>query len=376
MKRYLSLFLLGLAFVILFPLQKVSAQMPLDPPPPEERHEAVVTQIVEEGKTEVAQGAEQPFQKVEAQISEGEMKDKKVIAQMGGIILTNDDQKVKVGDKISVAHIRNIDGSEQFYVADFIRINSLYLLAIAFLVAVVIVGGIRGLSSFVGLIISFIVLIKYIIPKIVEGGDPVITAVSGSLMILIATLYLAHGISRRTTAAVLGTFFSLIITAVLASVFVSLTKLSGFNSEQASFLSMFPGMQVNLKGILLGGIIIGSLGVLDDITISQAACVFELKDANKKLRFKELYIRGLRIGREHIASLVNTLVLAYAGASLPLLLLFTLNGGEPMNVLLNREMIATEIVRTLVGSLGLVAAVPITTAIAAFFSNQSYKELT
>lgn len=364
------LFLIGIVFLIFSPLHRVSAQMPLEPPPPEERHEAVVTKIVEEGQIEVAEGAKQPFQKVEAQITEGAMKAKKVIAQMGGIILTNDDQKVKVGDKISVAHIRKIDGSEEFYVADFIRVNSLYLLVIAFLAAVVIVGGIRGLRSFVGLVISFVVLIKYIIPKIVEGGDPVFISVTGSLIILVTTLYLAHGISRRTTAAVLGTFFSLIITAVLASVFVGLTKLSGFSSEQASFLSMFPGMQVNLKGILLGGIIIGSLGVLDDITISQAACVFELKDANNKLKWKELWIRGLRIGREHIASLVNTLVLAYAGASLPLLLLFTLNGGEPLNVLLNREMMATEVVRTFVGSLGLVAAVPITTAIAAFLSNR------
>lgn len=335
------------------PLQ-VFAQ--IQTPPPEERHEAKVLRIVEEGQ-------------VEAQVLEGSLKDKKVVTQKGGIIPT-------VGDKISITHIKNIDGSEQFYVADFIRLNSIYFLAIAFLIAVVVVGGIKGLSSFIGLIISFIVLIKYIIPKIVAGADPVFVAVSGSLMIMIATLYLAHGLSRRTTAAVLGTFFSLIITAVLASVFVSLSKLSGMASEQASFLSMFPGMQVNLKGILLGGIIIGALGVLDDITISQSACVFELKDANKSLGVKELWIRGLRIGREHIASLVNTLVLAYAGASLPLLLLFTLNGGEPLNVLLNREMIATEIVRTLVGSIGLVAAVPITTAIAAFMSNYAnYKKI-
>lgn len=335
------------------PLQ-VFAQ--IQTPPPEERHEAKVLRIVEEGQ-------------VEAQVLEGSLKDKKVVTQKGGIIPT-------VGDKISITHIKNIDGSEQFYVADFIRLNSIYFLAIAFLIAVIVVGGIKGLSSFIGLIISFIVLIKYIIPKIVAGADPVFVAVSGSLMIMIATLYLAHGLSRRTTAAVLGTFFSLIITAVLASVFVSLSKLSGMASEQASFLSMFPGMQVNLKGILLGGIIIGALGVLDDITISQSACVFELKDANKSLGVKELWIRGLRIGREHIASLVNTLVLAYAGASLPLLLLFTLNGGEPLNVLLNREMIATEIVRTLVGSIGLVAAVPITTAIAAFMSNYAnYKKI-
>lgn len=356
MKRFL-LFLSFLAFFALFHPLPVSAQT-LKPPPPEERHEAVVTKILEEGRS------------IEAQILKGPMKSQKVTAQMDGIILSGNDQKVKVGDKISVSHIRNIDGSEQFFVADFIRINSLYFLGIAFLVAVIAVGGFRGLTSFIGLIISFLVLLKYIVPKIAAGEDPVFISVTGAFMILVATLYLAHGFSRRTSAAVLGTFLSLILTAVLASVFVSLSKLSGFASEEASFLSMFPGMQVNLKGILLGGIIIGSLGVLDDITISQSALIFELKSANKDLNFKELWVRGLRVGREHIASLVNTLALAYAGASLPLLLLFTLNGGEPLNVLLNREMIATEIVRTLVGSLGLIAAVPITTAIAAVFANK------
>lgn len=369
-KKLLQTLVFFLVFFVFISGRNAFAQMPVEPPPPEERHEAVVLSIVEEGKMQVGPETTQPYQKVEAEILKGEMKGQKVIAQMGGLVLTNDNQKVKVGDKISVAHIRNIDGSEQFYVADFIRINSLYLLVIAFFVAVVAVGGIRGLSSFVGLIISMLVLIKYIIPKIASGGDPVFISVSGALMILIASLYLAHGFSKRTTAAVLGTFFSLILTAFLASFFVSASKLSGFSSEQAGFLSMFPGMQINLQGILLGGIIIGSLGVLDDITISQSACVFELKEANTTLSMKELYFRGLRVGREHIASLVNTLVLAYAGASLPLLLLFTLNGGEPMNILLNREIIATEIVRTVVGSLGLVAAVPITTAIAAAFSGR------
>lgn len=366
--RNTTLLLIGLIFALVFFVPKVFGQSQTNNIPKEEKYEAVVTKIIEDKEVEITGGATQPFQKVEAEITEGKLESKKVIAELGGLVVTNNDQKVKTGDKIIITYIKNVDGSERFYVADFIRRDSLYILAIAFLIAVVAVGGVRGLSSFIGLIISFIVLLKYIIPQIAGGGDPVIVAVSGSFIILIASLYPAHGISRRTTSAVLGTFLSLIITAILAYIFVSLTKLSGFSSEEAAYLSMFPGMQINLRGILLAGMIIGALGVLDDITISQAACVFELKRANKNLNFKELYLRGLRIGREHIASLVNTLVLAYAGASLPLLLLFSISGGEPLNVLLNREMIATEIVRALVGSLGLVSAVPITTAIAAAFS--------
>lgn len=355
--RNYFILLTGLLALTLFFLPSAYAQtQSKNSAPTEKKYEAIVTKIIE------------PFQKVEAEIREGEMGQRKVVADLSGIAVSNQDQKIKVGDKILISQIKNVDGSEQFYVYDFVRRNSLYILAAAFLMAVIIVGGVNGLGSFLGLIISFFVLLKYIIPQIAAGASPVIVAVSGSFIILIFTLYLAHGLSRRTSAAVLGTFISLIITSILASVFVSLARLSGFNSEEAGYLSMFPGMQINLRGILLAGMIIGALGVLDDITISQAASVFELKRANKTLNVKELYKRGLRIGREHIASLVNTLVLAYAGASLPLLLLFSLNGGEPLNLLLNSEMIATEIVRTLVGSIGLVSAVPITTAIAAVFS--------
>lgn len=360
-KKIIRSLFIGLAILfLLFP--QVQAQENV--PPPEARYEAVVTKILEEGKIKM-QEKYMPFQKIKAKITQGPLKNKEIEAEMGGLMVSSELQKVKVGDKILVGHIKKIDGSEMFYVADFVRTDSLIFLAAAFLFAVVAVGGIRGFSSFIGLIISFAVLLKYIIPNIVKGADPVFVSVSGALVILIATLYLAHGISRKTTAAVLGTFLSLIVTALLASLFVGLSKLSGFSSEEAVFLSTFPGMQMNLKGILLGGMIIGALGVLDDITITQSAAIFELKSANKNFSFKDLYMRGLRIGREHIASLVNTLVLAYAGASLPLMLLFSINGGEPLNVLLNREVIATEIVRTLVGSLGLVSAVPITTAIAA-----------
>lgn len=337
--------------------------------PKEEKYEGVVTKIIEDKQIEIMEGTSQPFQRVEAEITTGALKAKKVIAEFGGIVVSNNNQKVKIGDKIIITYIKSADGREQFYVSDFVRINYLIIITAAFLIAVVVVGGVRGFSSFIGLLVSFLVLLKYIIPQIASGGNPVFVAIVGSFIILIVTLYLAHGISRRTTAAVFGTLISLIITSLLAYVFVDIAKLSGTALEEASFLSMFPGTQINLKGILLAGMIIGALGVLDDITISQAASVFELKRANKNFSFIELYFRGMRIGREHVASLVNTLVLAYAGASLPLLLLFSMSGGEPLNILLNREMIATEVVRTLVGSFGLVSAVPITTLIAAALCN-------
>lgn len=356
------------SFLFFFTPVVSAQQLTSDNIPREEKHEGIVTRILEEKKIEVAEGIEQPYQKVETEVSEGTLKGKKVIVEQGGMVVANENQKMRVGDRIIISHIKKIDGEDQFLFMDFIRRKQLFILVAVFIGAVILIGRLRGISSLIGLVISFVILLKYIIPRIVAGDNPVFVAITGSFIILLSTLYLAHGFSRKTTAAVLGTTLSLIITGILALVFVNLTRLSGFGSEDASMLSMFPNVNINLQGILLAGIIIGALGVLDDITISQSACVFELSSANKNFDFSELYKRGLRIGQDHIASLVNTLVLAYAGASLPLLLLFAISGAEPMSLLLNREMIANEVVRTLVGSLGLISAVPITTAIASGFS--------
>lgn len=364
----LMLFLIGYAIL---PSSAFAQQQITNVTPSEEKYEAKVIKIIEEKNIEVSPGILQPYQKVEAEVTKGNLRGEKVPVEQGGMVVSNENQKMKIGDRIIVSHIKKIDGTDQFLFLDFVRTSSMFILVIAFIGAVLIVGGWRGLSSFVGLIISFAILLKYIIPQIVAGANPVFIAITGSVVILVTTLYLAHGVSKKTTAALLGTVISLVITGLLAWFFIQFTRLSGFGSEDAAMLSMFPNINLNLQGILLAGIIIGALGVLDDITISQAACVFELNSANKNLTFSELYKRGLRIGRDHIASLVNTLVLAYAGASLPLLILFAVSGAEPMSILLNREMIANEVVRTLVGSLGLISAVPITTALAAGFSRIS-----
>lgn len=367
----MKIFLLTLtALFLFFSVEAVLAQQSTSGVPFTETIEGTVIKIIEEKKIEVYAGNEQPYQKAETEIKSGSLKGKKIVVEQGGIVVSNENQRLKVGDTIIISHLKKIDGSDQFLFVDFVRSNQLFILVTAFVVAVVFVGGFRGLYSFVGLVISFIILLKYIIPQIVAGNNPVVVAISGSFIILLTTLYLAHGFNRKTTAAVLGTTLSLTITGLLAFIFVNLTRLSGFGSEDASMLSIIPNTSINLQGILLAGIIIGALGVLDDITISQAACVFELYRANSNLTFRELYKRGLHIGQDHIASLVNTLVLAYAGASLPLLILFAVSTAEPMKILINREMIASEIVRTLVGSLGLVSAVPITTAIASYFCRQ------
>ena len=215
-------------------------------------------------------------------------------------------------------------------------------------------------------LVVVLMLAGFIVPNILKGGDPLLFGVAGSIAIVTATLYLTHGFSKQTTVSLVGTMLSLILTGVLAVVFVKICHLTGFGSEEVVYLQIGEGKVASVKGLLLGGMMIGALGVIDDITVTQAAIVFEIYRANKKLKLKELYERGLRVGKDHIASMTNTLVLAYVGASLPLFLLFYQNEFVPRWVALNSEVVAEEIVATLVGSLGLIASVPITTMLAAW----------
>jgi uncharacterized membrane protein len=201
------------------------------------------------------------------------------------------------------------------------------------------------------------------LPAILDGKNPLAVAIVGSSAIMFVALYLAHGINARTSTAVLGTLASLALTGILAVIFVELASFTGLSSEEATFLQL-QAETINLKGLLLGGVVIGALGVLDDVTVTQASAVWELHQANPEMGVRRLYSSALRIGRDHIASTVNTLVLAYVGASLPLLVLFSISS-RPLGSVISSEVVAEEIVRTLVGSIGLVASVPITTALAA-----------
>jgi uncharacterized membrane protein len=239
----------------------------------------------------------------------------------------------------------------------------LALLAGIFAVAVVVVGRLRGLMALIALAVSFLVLTLFILPAILQGSNPLLVAVVGSSAIMLIALYLCHGLSARTSVAVLGTLLSLLLIGVLGSVFIGWGDLTGNTDDNTGLIhGLYP--QLDMSGLLLAGIIIGSLGVLDDVTVTQTSAVWELHEANPSLGPRRLYRAGLRIGRDHIASVVNTLVLAYAGAALPLLLLFSIAQSSVGSVA-NSELVAQEIVRTLVGSIGLVASVPVTTALAA-----------
>jgi uncharacterized membrane protein len=277
----------------------------------------------------------------------------------------HDEDKIVVG-RVGTGHGDDAGG---WFFSDYQRRGPLTALAVFFILAVVIFARWRGLFALWGLAISFAVLVRFVLPAILLGKNPVAVAVVGSAAIMFAALYLAHGINARTTTAVLGTVGALFLTGLLAWIFVAGTHLTGMASEESGLLAASLS-GVNLRGLLLGGIIIGSLGVLDDVTVTQASAVWEIHQANPAYGFSRLYAAGLRIGRDHIASTVNTLVMAYAGASLPLLVLFTLSSRNIGDVL-SSEIVAQEIVRTLVGSIGLVSAVPITTALAAFVADRS-----
>ncbi|MEA3077267.1 MAG: hypothetical protein QOF60_2175 [Actinomycetota bacterium] len=276
--------------------------------------------------------------------------------------------KLKAGDPIVVGRTVDPDGTVAYYFADFQRRTPLLLLGALFVAAVVVLGRRRGAAALVSLLISLAILVKFVLPAILDGKNPLAVAIVGSAAVMFVALYLTHGVNARTTTAVLGTLASLLLIAILAAVFVAVGRFTGLASEEAGFLQVAAG-NVNLHGLLLGGIIIGSLGVLDDVTVTQASAVWQLHDANPDASARRLYHSALEIGRDHIASTVNTLVLAYAGASLPLLVLFAV-AGQRFGGVITSEVVAEEVVRTLVGSVGLVASVPVTTALSALVVTQ------
>jgi uncharacterized membrane protein len=281
--------------------------------------------------------------------------------------------KLGVGDGIVLDDAgSDVPIESRYSFADVQRGTSLWILAVVFAVAVVALGRLRGLLALFGIVVSLGVLLLYVFPALLHGVSPLGVALTGSSVIAFATLYLAHGINERTTVALLGTMASLLLTAALASIFAGMAQLSGLASEESvTLLTFAPGL--DFRGLLLAAVIIGTLGVLDDVTITQVSAVWELHHSDRGANARELYARGIRIGRDHIASTVNTLVLAYSAAALPLLLLFT-QSGLAMGEVLTTETVAVEIVQTLVGSIGLVASVPLTTALASWVVTRAAAE--
>ncbi len=275
----------------------------------------------------------------------------------------------RANDHIRVVRQVDAQGATTYAFYDFERGWSLIGLALAFAVVIVAVARWRGLLALVGIVVAFLVLVVFLLPALRDGAPAVPVAVAASAAILYVVIYLAHGVSLRTSAALLGTLSSLLLAAGLSWAAIGLAHLTGLSDEQNSAVSAYLG-SVSISGLLLAGFIIGSLGVLNDVTVTQASTVFELAHVGGDTSRRAIFLSAIRVGRDHIASTVYTLVLAYAGSSLPLLLLFSVANRSLGDVLIS-ESVAIELVRSAVGGIALALSVPLTTAIAAVLAKPS-----
>jgi uncharacterized membrane protein len=314
----------------------------------------------------------QECQLATARIESGPETGKRVEIQLGG---GGFDPDVDPGDDIRVAKAPEPPAGTEavagtgYTLYDFERRGPMLLLAGLFALVVLAFARWRGALSLAGLALSLVLVLVFVVPAILDGSEPLLVAVVGALAIALITIPLAHGWGPKSVAALLGSAASLIVTALLALLFTNLTHLTGLGSDEAIFLQI-GNAELSLQGLLLAGMVIGALGVLDDVTISQASTVLALRRANPALGFRQLFGLALGVGRDHVSATVNTLVLAYVGAALPILVLFSaadLGVSEAANL----EVVAKEVVATLVGSIGLIGAVPITTALAALLATDA-----
>ncbi len=272
-------------------------------------------------------------------------------------------QTYEKGDKILVSEFVSDEGTSNYAIVGYDRQNVLIVLFLIFLVLALIISSKKTLGAMLGLIFSFLVIFTFLIPRILAGDNPVFISILSASIMIPANFYLSHGLNKKTTIAIISTIIALIITGFLALIFMGIANITGHGLEEAMIITTMVNNSINIEGLLLAGVIIGTLGVLDDITISQAAIVQQISEVGEKLSPKEIFLRAMSIGKDHMASMINTLVLVYTGASMPLLIIFV-SAGLPFHYVLSLEVVSMEVIRTLVGSIGLVSAIPITTFLA------------
>ncbi len=321
---------------------------------------AEVLEVVGETERSIAgTGATALVQEVRVVLREGE--------RAGEVVrFENELTPLQPGDKIFVYRQQLVDGEEYFSYADFERRPALLILAVLFVGMLLVFSGWQGVRALLSLGGSIAAIFFLLIPALLAGYNPVVASVCIAGAVLAFVLFGTHGFNARTTIAFGGTFGAVLVTGLIACVSAIAMRLTGFASDASVYLNFATNGALDLSGLLLGSIIIGILGVLDDVSITQASVVEELKRANCQFGFRELYIRAIKVGRDHIGSLVNTLALAYVGVSLPLILLYA-HGGSPVSLVVNQEVVASELLRIIVGSIGLILAVPVTTLVAAWY---------
>ncbi len=318
----------------------------------------VIEVINQEKKTVPGTDTLSTYQTLKAELLEGERKGQVVTIE-------NDYLTLKNGDKFFLFYTIDINGNEMYSVRDIDRRVTIGIFVGLFVLTIIAFGGKQGLRSIISLAGSFFVILYFLVPSLLKGYPPVPTSIAIASVILFLAIFLTHGFNRESLVAFIGTVSAVILTGILAYLGVTLARLSGFASDEAVYLNLATRGALDFSGLLLGGIMIGVLGVLDDIAVTQSAVVSELYNSASHLSKKEIYTKAIRVGKEHVGALVNTLALAYTGASLPLLLLFSTSESTLASII-NQEIFATEIIRTIVGSVGLILTVPITTLLAVY----------
>lgn len=273
--------------------------------------------------------------------------------------------QVSSDDKVSLIKTVGPSGEEIYYITDHIRTDSILLLFLIFVITVILISKQAGVTSLLGMGYSFFVIFKFLLPQLFKGGNPILITLITVVLIAPVSFILSHGINKKTFTALAATIISLTITSILALIFVNRAHLSGFGTEEAYFLQLAQN-NINIQGIFLAGIIIGTLGILDDATVTQASIVGQLKASTRNLNGYELFTRAMAVGHDHIASTVNTLILVYTGTSLTLLLLF-IQSDQTFSQVLNNQLIAEEVVTMLVSSIGLILSIPVATFMATIF---------
>ena len=351
----------ALVLVFVFTLNKPPADEAPDMGYTADTVKAEVLSIAEEGSVQMGD-VTQTYQIINLRVLEGQYEGQEFTTDYGRRYILPSDYLLRPGEKILVSVAQMPDGNTFVHFVDFVRTNSLIILGLFFVLVCVLVSGWKGVRSLLGIGVSVLVIIYFIVPRILNGQNPIMISLLGSFFFLTVTQYLVYGWTLKTHITMAAISLAILFTGLMALFFVDLVRLNGMGDENAMYI-LTQYNQLNIKNLLIAGIMIGALGILDDLVVGQTSAVIEIYRANPAMRFQQRFKRAMNVGRDHIAATVNTLVLAYLGASLSLFLLFS-NSNVAFSTLMNFNYLAEEIVRSLVGTVGLFTAVPITTFIA------------
>ena len=310
----------------------------------------------------------QLFQRLEVELDSSLYRGERVAVDWGGVRALGPGALLREGDRVLLTVTRT-DTDRTYTVSEVVRLPALAPLAVLLVLALLGIARLAGLAAIAGLAASVGVFLLAIVPAIQRGDDPLVATVVGSVAVLVVSVFLVHGLGAKSVAALGGTLTGVVVVGGLGALALSLARVSGYTSEETTFLAVATDYRLDLARLALAGVVVGSLGALVDMCVGQASATFELAAVSDELRGRELYLAALRVGRDHIGSLINTLALAYFGGALPLVLLLSL-GFQPLSVAINSEEMVLSILTVIVASVGLVLCVPATTAIAVAFAGE------